>query len=43
MKDNKSLRNQLENIKKRDKKDKRYDIEDDNIGFGKWLAYQITV
>ena len=39
----KNLMNQIENIKKRDKKDKHYDINHDNVGFGKWLAYQISV
>lgn len=30
-------------LKKKIKADKYYDVNDDNFGFGKWLAYQIGI
>jgi hypothetical protein len=39
MSDSKKIRNQVEKLKKKEKRDKYFDINDDNMGFGKWLAY----
>lgn len=39
----KNLNKALDTIKKRYKGDRFYDVNDDNLGFGKWLAYQIGI